>query len=266
MEFIKYKSQFEKMIDNKIIGMPELIDSNISFKGKNNILCCNNIKLENIDIDFNGNNSVIFLGSNLGVNSHLTIFNNSTLFLGKNNTCGSSISISVAENQNLIIGDNCIVESDVKIRTSDNYPIYNYENSRINHSNSVFIGDNVLLGESSFISRGVKIGSGSIISPCSFLPPLFKAFSNSYVLGNPGRILKEDVYFVNDSINDYTIEEIKNSSINENESGLFDFVEKETLSLDKIDNILKKFNSEDSLDFIQKLFLQNKHKNRFFIE
>ena len=40
---------------------------------------------------------------------------------------------------------------------------------------------------------------------------------------------------------------------------------KETLNLDQIDKILKDLNVEDRLEFIQKLFVRNKRKNRFTI-
>ena len=66
MEYIINTTQFEQMKDNKIIGMPKLKDCELTFHGKNNILVCdNNIELEGATLDFNGNNSLVYLGSNV---------------------------------------------------------------------------------------------------------------------------------------------------------------------------------------------------------
>ena len=47
---------------------------------------------------------------------------------------------------------------------------------------------------------------------------------------------------------------------------LFIMLFNESLYFPKIDETLKCLNVDDSLDFIQKLFVQNKRKNRFAIK
>ena len=49
-------------------------------------------------------------------------------------------------------------------------------------------------------------------------------------------------------------------------SFIYDFVSNETLSMENIDKILKSLPVEDRLEFIQKLFVRNKRKNRFSIK
>ena len=46
---------------------------------------------------------------------------------------------------------------------------------------------------------------------------------------------------------------------------LYDNVEGETLDVEKVDNLMSRFNIDEKLDFIQKLFIQNKRHNRFSI-
>ena len=268
MEFIKYTSQFEKMIDNKIIGMPELINAEINFRGKNNILFCdNNIKLENVILDFNGNNSIVYLSSDLVNNFKVEIYNNSFLFLGKDIKLGSSIKISVYECQNVFIGDDCIIGDNAYISTSNSYPIYDGNSKeRINYSQSIFIGDHVFFGNYSYISRGVCIGSGAIVGDCTFIEAYSKIPSNSLLSGNPTVIVQKNVFFTDEFLGPYLNEDSLNSKDYRSDVFIYKVVNKETLNINYIDDILKDLSVEEKLEFIQKLFVRNKRRNRFAIE
>ena len=46
---------------------------------------------------------------------------------------------------------------------------------------------------------------------------------------------------------------------------IFNFKDGETLNLSKIDQILNNLDVESRFEFIQKLFIKNKHHNRFYI-
>lgn len=265
MEYIINVSQFENMIDNKIIGIPKLIDTEINFRGKNNILVCdNNIKLENIVLDFNGDNSIVYLRSDLKDDFKLVIYNNSTIYIGKNNLFKSSISINVYESKNLIIGDNCLFEKDVTISTADYFPIFNeISKDRINFSSSVYIGDHVWVGCDVNVSKGVKIGSGAIIGPRSFIPSYSIIPSNSYLSGNPVKIINKNVFFTMEFLG--PLRSIDSLDSNQYNSDIFIYTisDQETLSMDNIDKILFDLDIDSRLDFIQKLFVMNKRKNRF---
>ena len=267
MEFIKYTSQFEKMIDNKIIGNLSLVNSEINFFGKNNILYCdNNIELNDSILNFYGDNSIVYLSSNISNLFNLSVFNNSSVFIGKNSKFDVNFSLLIYENQNLIIGDDCIVGKNVTISTSDGFPIY-YSDSkkRINFSKSVYIGDHVLVGHNCFISKGVRIGSGTIIDNASFLQSYAKIPSNTYLSGNPAKIIHKKVFFVDDFVGSFKWDESANSEFYKSNVFIFDVIGKETLSLTNIDNILNDLDVESRLEFIQKLLVQNKRKNRFSI-
>ena len=147
MEHIEYTTQFEMMVDNKIMGMPNLIESKITFRGKNNVLICkNNVKLENVVLEFNGSNSIVYVGSDLTDDFRLVIHNNSTGFIGKDCKFGSSVKLHIFENKNVIIGDDCVLKDNVFISNSDGYSFYNSNSKdRINFSKTICIGDHVFL-------------------------------------------------------------------------------------------------------------------------
>ena len=266
MEIIKDVSELEKIKDNTIIGIPQLNNSTIQFKGRNNILFCeNNVELSNSIISFEGNNSLIYLSTN---NYPITLFvqNNSTVFIGKNNKIISKIIINIQENQNFIMGDDGLIGSGVNIRSSDGFAIYNCKTKkRINFTESIYIGDHVWLDYSSYISGGVQIGSGAIIGNHSYVPPYSKIPSNTYSLGNPAKVIKKDIFFTKEYVGNYNPSETKHTTYYKSNVFEFEYTDKETLSIDKIDEILKDLTIEDRLNFIIKLFVRNKRKNRFFI-
>lgn len=268
MESVKNLNDINNLKDNQIIGKPEIINSVINFKGYNNILFCEgNVKLVGAKISFEANNSLIYLSSSR-YNQYplnIVIYNDSTIFIGKNNNIGSA-NINVQENQNLIIGNDGIIGNGVNIRTSDAHSIYDIQSKeRINFSYSVFIGDHVWLGHLAYISRGVKIGSGAIVDNYACVPPLFNILSNSFVSGNPAKPIKNNVFFTKDFLGDYKTEDSFNSFAYKSDVFIYDFVERETLVMDNLNQILKDLNVDQRLEFVQKLFVRNKRKNRFTI-
>ncbi len=265
MEHIEFVAQFEKMIDNKIIGRPELIDTKITFLGKNNILVCdNNVKLENAVLEFNGSNSIVYIGSNLNKNFRLIIYNNSAVYIGKNVKTGFSLNVTALEGHNVIIGDDCILNDNVCISNSDGYSFYNSNSKeKFNFSSSILIGDHVYLGNNVHISKGVNVGSGSIIDNSSFVSSYDKVPSNCYLSGNPAKIIKNEVFFTNDFTGPYRNEDILNSKDYKSDVFIYEKVNQETLSFESIDKILNDLDVESRWEFIQKLFIRNKRRNRF---
>ena len=267
MELIKNSMDVEELSENKIIGNPRFNNARIIFHGRNNILYCDyNITLNNAILTFNGDNSLVYIRSNINNNFNLDIYHNSTVFIGKDVLMGHSIVLNVHESQNLIIGDDCMIGNEVNIFTADYYPIYDSKNKkRINQSGSVYIGDHVWIGRFAYISKGNKIGSGAILSDKTFLPPFQKVKSNTYLIGNPAKILKKEVFFIKDFIGNNKTEDTLNSQKYLSDVFLYNVTNQETLDLDKIDKIIKELSISDRIDFIQKLFIKNKLTNRFTI-
>ena len=270
LESVKSFNDISNLKDNKIVGNPEIVNSIIIFKGNNNLLYCEkDVKLFGTSIHFEANNSIIYLSStnNCHYSFNVLIYNNCNLFIGKNNNIGSSVNFNIMENQNIIIGDDGVIGSGVSIRTVDSFPIYDGETkNRINFAGSVFIGDHVLLSHLSYVSQGVKIGSGSIIDNDSFISYGMIIPSNSFGTGNPLKIKKENVFFTMDYVGFNTIEDSLASKDYKSNVFIYEFVKNETLDLNKIDKILKDLDVEQRLEFLVKLFVNNKRKNRFYIK
>lgn len=268
MEVVKTLADIKLLNDNQIIGNPILNNTTITFRGKNNILFCeNDVNLISSSLSFEGDNSLIYLSSSkFSYPLILVVNSDSTVFFGKDNSIFSPFNAGVQESQNLIIGDDGLIFSGVNIRTSDAHAIYNANSKdRINFSESVFIGDHVWLGHLAYISRGVHIGSGAIIGNKSFLSPNCKVSSNTYMLGNPAKVFEDNVFFTKDFVGRYKSDETLNFSSYKSNVYIYEFINKETLSFESIDKILKKLTVNDRLEFINKLFVRNKRKNRFSI-
>ena len=270
MESIRSNEDIINLKKNRIEGMPEISNSNINFKGENNLLYCEgNVKIINSNFSFEGNNSVVYLSyaRDYQYSINLIIYNDSTFFIGRENNLSSPININIQENQNVIIGADCSISSGVNIRTADIHPIYDNQTfGRVNHASSVFIGDHVWIGHLAYISRGAKIGSGSIIENYSFVPHNAKIPSNSIVVGNPARIERKDVFYVKDFLGYHRAEDSLKTKEYKSDVFIYDFVNQETLDINKIDQILKSLSVDERLEFIQKLFIKNKRKNRFTIK
>lgn len=270
METVSSKEDITNLEKNRIEGNPELNNSTITFKGTNNILYCEgNVKLVGAKFAFEGNNSIVYLSSSLNSQYSFTlvIYNDSTFFIGREGNMSSPININIQESQNVIIGAECSLSSGVNIRTADIHPIYdNQAKQRVNYAKSVFIGDHVWIGHLAYISRGVQIGSGAIVENNSFLPHNAKIPSNSLVLGNPAKIERKDVFFTKEFLGYHRAEDSVNTQDYKSDVFIYEFVNKETLNMNQIDKILKDLNVEDRLEFIQKLFVRNKRKNRFTIK
>ena len=269
METVKSIEDIGNLESNRIEGNPEIINSNISFKGHNNVLYCEgNVKIINSNFSFEGSNSIIYLSSalNYQYSLNIIIYNESTFFIGRENNLSTPININIQENQNVIIGADCSISSGVNIRTADIHPIYDNQNKeRVNYAKSVFIGDHVWIGHLAYISRGAKIGSGSIVENYTFIPHNARVHSNSLVVGNPARVEKKDVFYIKEFLGYHNAENSLNTKNYKSDVFIYEHVENETLNLDQIDQILKSLTVDDRLEFIQKLFVRNKRKNRFTI-
>ena len=269
MESVKSVQDIENLEKNRISGTPEIINSNIIFKGENNVLYCEgNVKIVNAKFSFEGNNSIIYLSSSQfsQYSFNLIIYNDSTFFIGRECNMSSPININIQENQNVIIGADCSISSGVNIRTSDIYPIYDVQSKkRINLAKSVFIGDYVWIGHLAYVSRGVKIGSGSIIENNTFIPHNSIIYSNSVVAGNPAKIEKSNVFYTKEFLGHHRAEDSINTQDYKSDIFLYKFNKLETLNLNNLDKILKDLDVDSRLEFIQKLFVRNKRKNRFTI-
>lgn len=173
---------------NKIVGCsPNIIDSNINFRGENNILYCDkNVNLNKSNLYFNGRNCLIYLGTG-GHKVNISLHNDSVCHCGNFTSYTNTLNIILSEHKHCFIGDGCIISTDVTIRNSDPHLIYTCnDGKRINLTKSVYIGDHVWIGQNIRILKGTSIDSGSILGAGSIVASK-KIPHNSIWVGNPSR-------------------------------------------------------------------------------
>jgi len=105
-----------------------------------------------------------------------------------------NVEIAVAEPHSMVrIGGDCMFAYDIDIRTTDSHSVLDATTGqRINHAQSVCIGDHVWVGAHSVILKGVSIADNSIVAAgavvCSG-----SAHQGVILAGNPAKVVREGV-------------------------------------------------------------------------
>jgi acetyltransferase-like isoleucine patch superfamily enzyme len=107
------------------------------------------------------------------------------IYIGKHALICPGTRISSA--RKITIGDNCMMASDCYITDSDWHGIYD-RNSPLGHTEPVEIGDNVWIGDSAIICKGVTIGDNSVIGAGSVVVKNVPA--NVVCAGNPAVVVR----------------------------------------------------------------------------
>lgn len=240
-------------------------NSRVQFTGKNNILFVeDNVNLINSYIKFPGDDAVVYLSSSrfpyyLSVKADPC----TALFIGKDNYMNNIISLIPAEMKNIIIGADGLFSFGISVNTSDSHPLYSMtDNTRINHSSSVFIGDHVWLGQSAIILKGCRIGSGAVIGAGSVVPKKTIP-SNCAASGNPAKIIRRNVFYTGDCVHGWLEDEAARHESFDSDRWKYE-PGPETVSFDELDLRLRKAeNSKERLEIILNKIAGNTDKNRF---
>lgn len=267
----------EKLIDDNVVlgTFPELHNSKIVFRGKGNILFCEEgVKIENSNITFNKNNSLVYLGkSSCAYKLNAFINEKCVLAFGRNNYINETIQIVLSEHKHFFVGSDCMFSSDIVIRNADAHLIYDVETlKRINMTKSIFIGDHVWIGKGAYISKGSKVSSGSIIGANSLLSNKSVEHNTTYG-GNPARKVKEGIFWNGCCVHPWDDTTTENSTDYEkfintylkNESvdrWIFDVEELNMIRWDDIDNKFSSNDTDSKVLFLKGLY-NTKNKNRF---
>ncbi len=101
--------------------------------------------------------------------------------------CLISPAVRISSSEEVRIGNSCMIASGAYITDSDWHDIYN--RVAFGRSAPVDIGDNVWIGDSAIVCKGVSIGANSIVGAGSVVtgpvPP------NCIAAGNPARVVRE---------------------------------------------------------------------------
>lgn len=162
---------------------------------KNNFLeVANNSKVVACHISIKGKNNKVFIGENTkirdskieisGENCSVSILNNCVIGHG-------CYFVAKESNVNIEIGNGCMLSRNVNVMASDGHAIFDDNHERVNHSNSVKIGDGVWLADNVTILKGVSIGEGSVVGINSTLSKSIPI--HCVAVGNPAKVVRESV-------------------------------------------------------------------------
>jgi acetyltransferase-like isoleucine patch superfamily enzyme len=260
---------------NKVINHPKLLEnSDIIFKGKNNILFCEpGVTLIKCKIRFSRDDSVVYLSSGPRgkyISLFVSVSHNAAIFIGKDTNFNEAkdfmTHILANEQKHIIIGGDCIFSLNCWMRTCDAHPIYdNKTKRRLNPSKSILVGDHVWIGHDVTILKGTKVGSGSIIGASSVLSGK-KIESNASYAGNPAKAIRSGLFFDRRDANHPKIREDE-SGTNNTDAWIYSDSSSSAITVEGIDNGLASARTAKAkLTYIKKYLVKNEDKNRFYID
>lgn len=255
---------------NTVINHPRLNKASIIFKGVNNILYCEpGVVLKNCKVQFNGDNSLIYINnSEKDIHANFYVFNSTTIYVGEGIRFhdAQQTNLMASENKNIIIGNNCLFSLNTWFRTSDNHPLYDIASRRrLNPSKSILIGDHVWLGQNVTVLKGSVVGSGSIVGASSLVSGK-RLQSNTSYAGTPVREIKQGIAFTGDYTAKYTADESKMNTGLRLEDYVYSYDLNSQLTLEQIDKALAEAKtSTDKLNYVKRTLASKNNKNRFYV-
>lgn len=144
-------------------------------------------------IDVVGKNSTVLIGKNCRLRGvTIQIRGNDCLIVIGAGTTWESGAALCSDGKAILIGDDCMFSNQVILRTADGHSIWEAGGShQINIADDVIIESHVWLGNSSRVSKGTRIGRGTIVGQCSLATGTLK---NHCIYGGiPARLIKEKV-------------------------------------------------------------------------
>ena len=122
------------------------------------------------------------------------------IVIGKNTSFTQRCHFCAQENEvSIIVGEDCMFSNKIIVRTSDSHPIYDLNTKeRLNPANSVKIGNHVWVAPDTKIMKGAEIGDGCIVGSNTMINKKFLA--DSLIVGLPGRVVRENVYWTREKL------------------------------------------------------------------
>ncbi len=179
--------------------------------------------LSNVIFDINGNDNIVVIKSGTQIHNtkisirgsrHKLVIEENCIIKGGclwfddydcqitigNGTVIGEAELGVTEpNSSITIGQDCMMAYGIEMRTGDSHSIIDLaSNERINHAQSVTIGNHVWIGRHVQILKGVSIGSNSIIGIRSVVTK--DVSENSIAVGVPARVSKSGVTWIFEKI------------------------------------------------------------------
>jgi len=126
--------------------------------------------------------------ASIGHGSKLSVRGDLKLGAGFNMTAESTIVCA----KEITFGDDCLLAWDVLVMDTDEHPLYNKDNERINPDKPIVVGNHVWIGCKCVLLKGAEVPNDSVLAAGTLLKSAF-AGDNQVIGGNPPSILKREV-------------------------------------------------------------------------
>lgn len=157
----------------------------------NRLVFAEGVTLTHVKINFLGNNGQMKIDAGATLKGNFVIGQSSKIMIGANTFLNRPCDLRAMEGADIIIGCNCLF-SNVKIMTSDLHSVLDANTmKRTNPAQSVVVEDEVWLSEDVKISKGGRVGHGSIIAGGSLvIRPIAPMCIGA---GRPAKVVKAGV-------------------------------------------------------------------------
>lgn len=126
--------------------------------------------------------------ASIGHGSKLSVRGNLKLGAGFNMTAESTIVCA----KEITFGDDCLLAWDVLVMDTDEHPLFDKDNERINPDRPIVVGNHVWIGCKCVLLKGAEVPNDTVLAAGTLLKSAF-AGENQVIGGNPPSILKRDV-------------------------------------------------------------------------
>ena len=133
------------------------------------------------EVDFLGKASIGH-GSKISVRGHL--------YLGPDFNMTAESTIVCAKE--IRFGRDCLLSRDILVMDTDEHPLYNKENERINPDKAILVGDHVWIGCKCGLLKGAEVPSDTVVAAGTLLNSSFTG-EHQVIGGNPPSVLKRDI-------------------------------------------------------------------------
>lgn len=174
-----------------------------TINGNNNRISLQyNAKISKCTFTISGdhNSVIIETGARIDGVAFVITSNDCTIRIGQRTRIYNNTHIAAIEdNSHVSIGNDCLISSNVDIRTGDSHSVIDVKTgNRTNFAKNIFIGDHVWIGAKVDILKGSHIHDNCIIGMKSIVTKTIPA--NSIAVGNPARLVKSDVVWIDQII------------------------------------------------------------------
>ena len=89
-------------------------------------------------------------------------------------------------------GNDCLLSWDILVMDTDEHPLYNKDNERINPDKAIQVGDHVWIGCKCVLLKGAEVPDNTVVAAGTLLTSSFSG-EHQVIGGNPPTALKHDI-------------------------------------------------------------------------